>query len=92
MNFKLPFVVLILYYVASPSMGQGITCIIPRIKIEINIFYYYFIGSPIGSDGVPITKEDLKNIDEKTKIFQSTSLTVPYTPKVLHYNFFFQIF
>ncbi len=80
MNFKLLFAVLILYYVASVSMGQGKASIVPRIEQKSNNSTCS-VDSPIGFDGAPIPKEDLKNLDGKLKVElkdQSSSLTVPF--------------
>ena len=80
MNLKLLFAVLILYYVASPSMGLGKAGIVPRIKQKSNNSTCS-VDSPIGSDGTPIPKEDLKNLDGKLKVElkdQSSSLSVPF--------------
>lgn len=76
MNFKLPFIVLTLYYVASPSMGQGKDCFIPRIQYKLNRSNFS-VGSSIGYAGVSDQKQDLNDIDKKPKIDQSTSLMVP---------------
>ena len=78
MNFKLLFAVLILYYVASVSMGQGKASIVTRIKRKSNNSTFS-VDLPMGSDGAPSPKEDLKNLDGKLKVDlkeQSRSLMV----------------
>jgi len=77
MNFKLPFIVLTLSYVASPSMGQGKVCFIPRIQYKLNRSNFK-VGSSIGSFDVSDQKQDLNDINGKPKIDQSTSLMVPF--------------
>ena len=67
MKFQLSSVVLLIYYVASPSMGQGNTCIAPRIILKSNNATCS-VGSPIGSGGALFPKDDLKNLEGKLKV------------------------
>ena len=76
MNFKLPFIVLTLSYVASPSMGQGKVCFIPRIQYKLN-HSNFKVGLSIGSVDVPPPKQDFNDINGAPKMDQSASLMVP---------------
>ena len=67
MKLKLSSVVLLIFYVASPSMGQGNTCIAPRIIYKSNNATCS-VGSPIGSDGALFPKDGLKNLEGKLKV------------------------
>ena len=75
MNFKLPFIVLTLSYVASPSMGQGKVCFIPRIQYKLNRSNFK-VGSSMSTVNVPSPKQDLNDINGKPKMDQSTSIMV----------------